>query len=63
MCQPTVQTNKYDHEDLPRHLAGLVAPIAVWDYVFALQRRVKRLEGALVAASSSVPSDRETANE
>jgi hypothetical protein len=53
-CHPTIQTNMYDREDVPQHLAGLVAPLAVWDYLFAMQRRCKRLEAQLAAASLSV---------
>ena len=49
VCQETMQSNIFDYNQVPHYLAGMYAPLAVWEYMFALQRRVEKLERELAA--------------
>lgn len=63
MCQANFQTTLMDTPEakaLPDHLRGMVAPLSLWEYCFALQRRNRRLEEQFKAERSRA-IDAETA--
>jgi hypothetical protein len=58
-CQPNWQSTLMDTPEaraLPRHLHGMVAPVAVWEFVFSLMRRVKTLEAKVRAQDAEADS-------
>lgn len=57
-CRPNFQSTLFDQplaKKLPTHLGGLEAPLAVWEYVFALLRRIETLERAAAGEGPEKP--------